>query len=306
MKRKITIARTLSRVLFAVTYTLDVVGLYSLSGDIFFALCGAVTIWLILFAQMGISLLSLRVHSLANSRRGDAEYLKSCMDEVLNRSVSVGRKRKSIRLWIADNESLNAFNIGNNIIVNRSLLRLGDRNMLEGLIAHELSHAYCCDWWFISLLSLNVFVGMCYLGVTFLSVSIVVFIIVALIIGLLFSLWLGFIAGGYAVKFIKACFRLFTRGLYYVTKLFSAFLSRRQENEADRYSCLLGYGNAMICFFRLSERAERHAVEKSWIEDLLSDHSTNYVRANRIERLQDEINRQEEERFGALPYENPF
>lgn len=306
MNCKITIARSLSRVLFATLYIIDVVGLYYISGDVSLAASGAAAIWVILFIQMGISLLSLRVHSLANCKRGDAGYLKDCMDEVLSRSEYVGRKRKKIRLWIADNESLNAYNIANNIIVNRSLLQLGDMNMLEGLLAHELSHSYCCDWWFAALLSLNIFIGICYAGAAFFGVAIVIFLIVALLVGLLFSSWLGVIAGGYAFKFIKSCFKLFTRGFYYVTKLLSAFLSRRQENEADRYACLLGYGSALLNFFRLAERVERHSVEKSWIEDLLSEHPTNYVRANRIERMQEAINRQEEELHEALPYENPF
>jgi Zn-dependent protease with chaperone function len=306
MNCKTTIARSLSRILFATLYVIDIVGLYYISGDVSLAMSGAVAIWVILFIQMGISLLSLRVHSLTNSKRGDAEYLRDCMDEVLSRSEYVGRKRKKIRLWIADNESLNAYNIANNIIVNRSLLQVGDMNMLEGLLAHELSHAYCCDWWFTALLSLNVFIGICYAGVAFLGAAIVVFLIVALLVGLLFSSWLGVIAGGYAFKFIKSCFKLFTRGFYYITKLFSAFLSRRQENEADRYACLLGYGSALLNFFRLAERVERHSVEKSWIEDLLSEHPTNYIRTNRIERMQEVISRQEEELHESLPYENPF
>lgn len=310
MKGRIFLGRCMSRVLFAILYFLDVAGMYYFTGDISYTAIGALAILAVLGIQMGVSLLTLRAHSIQNSPRADANYLQSCMNEVMNRSTAAGRKRIKIRLWIADNESLNCYTVGQSIIVNRSMLRLGDRTMLEACLAHQLSRVYNWDSVFSALLKLNIFCGMCALGLSLFGSAVAIILIVALIFGLIFSSWIGFTVGTLFGKAIKWCFSLVMRAFYYVSKAFSAFLCRRQNFEADRFVALIGkdYSRAMVNMFRLEERMERHAVQRSWIEDLLDDNPSHYRRTVQFERIEEEIARLEQTRQNheLMPYENPF
>lgn len=308
MKGKIYFARGMSRVLLTVLYAFDIAGIYYITGDILYTAIGAAIILCIMTIQMGVCLLTLRAHSIKNSPRGDANYLQSCMDEVMRRSVAVGRRRKIIHLWIADNEALRCYSVGNNIIVNKSMLRLGDRTMLEAGLANQLSRVYNWDSIFSLLLKLNVFAGMCLLGLSLFGSAVAIILIVALIFGMIFSSWIGFTVGTIMGKAIKWCFGLVMRAFYYTTKVFSAFLCRRQAFEADRYTALLGYSRAMVGMFRLEERMERHAVQTSWIEDLLDDSPSHYRRIVQFERMEEEITRleQNEHNYEVMPYENPF
>jgi len=310
MKAKVIIGRYMSRVLFAIFYVLDIFVIYRITGNITYTAIGAIAILAILTIQMGISLLMLKAHPIKNSSRGDAEYLQSCMNEVMNRSVASGRKRCKVYLWITENESLNSYAVGWNIIVNKSMLRLGDRKMLEASLAHQLSHVYNFDTVFAALLKLNVFVGMCALCFSLFGTAVVIILIVALIFGLIFSSWIGFTVGAIFGKALKWCFGLITRAYYYTCKAFSSFLYRRQEYEADRFLAFLGkdYSRAMVNLFRLEERMERHAVQTSWIEDMLNDSPSRYRRTVQFERIEEEIERLELERrsYEVMPYENPF
>jgi len=308
MKVKSIFARSMSRVLFAVFYMLDIAGIYYFTGDISYTVIGATAILAILAVQMGMCLLTLKAHSIRNSPRGDSNYLQSCMDEVMRRSVSVGRKQKTVHLWIADNEALRCYAVGNHIIVNKSMLRLGDRTMLEAELAHQLSRVYNWDSVFSSFLKLNIFAGMCILGLSMFGWAVVTILIASLIFGIFFSSWVGFTVGTAIGKAVKWCFNLVMRAFYYISKAFSAFLCRRQAFEADRYTALLGYSRAMMSLFQLEERMERHAVQTSWIEDFLDDNPSHYRRIVQFERMEEEIARLEqiEHNYEVMPYENPF
>ena len=137
-------------------------------------------------------------------------------------------------------------------------------------------------------------------------ILVIVILIVALVFGIVFSSWVGFTIGTIIGKALKWFFGLIKRGYYYICKAFAALLYRRQEFEADRFAVLLGYSQAMINFFQLLERTKQHAIQTSWIEDLLNDHPSNYRRVVEIQKLNNEINREERETNENLPYENPF
>ncbi len=241
MRSKIYLARGMSRVLLAILYGIDIVAIYNVTGDIAFTIIGAVVIPGILAIQAGVCLLTLRAHSIKNSPRGDVNYLQSCMDEVIRRSVAVGRKRKTVHLWIADNESLRCYSVFNNIIVNKSMLRLAERTMLEAALANQLSRVYNWDSVFSMLLKLNIFAGICLLGLSLLGTAVVIIFIVILIFGMIFSFWIGFTAGTIIGRAIKWVSSILMRAFYHITKVLSSFLCRRQAFEADRYTALLGY-----------------------------------------------------------------
>lgn len=308
MKGKIYFARAMSRVLLTVLYALDIAGIYYITDDILYTVIGAAIILFVLAVQTGISLLTLRAHSIKNSTHGDVNYLQSCMEEVMRRSIVVGRKRIKVYLWIADNEALRCYSVGNNIIVNKSMLRLGDRTMLEANLANQLSRVYNWDSVFSLFLKLNIFASICLLGLSLFGTAVAIILIVALIFGLIFSSWIGFTVGAITGKAIKRCFGLVMRVFYYITKVFSSFLCRRQSFEADRFTALLGYSRAMVSMFRLEERMEQHAVQTSWIEDLLDDSPSHYRRIVQYERMEEEIARLEHTGYNyeALPFENPF
>lgn len=308
MKVKIMFARGMSRVLFLLLYIADIAVIYHLTGDASYTAIGASAILVLMGIRMGVSLLVLRAHSLRNYRGDDVRYLQSCMDEVMERSVSIGRKRTKVRLFIADNASLNCFTVGRSIVVNRGIMELGDRTMLEANLGHELSHVYNLDSYFAALLEMNIFAGLCVLGLSLFGMAVAVVLIAALIFGLIFSSWIGFTAAALLGKAAKGFIQLVRRIYYYFFKAFSAFLYRRQEFEADRYTALLGYSRAMVGFFSLNERVERKAVQTSWMEDLLNDHPSDYRRIVQFEKMSEQIvlleqARREEE---LLLDDNPF
>lgn len=306
MKIRMFIARGMSRTLFIILYLLDVGAVYYVTKNIEYALIGAFSVPVVMAFQMAFSQLALKAHSIRNSVRNDAAYLQSCLEEVLRRSETVGRRKAHISLYIADNESLNCYSVGHSIIVNRSMLRLGDRNMLEGAMAHELSHIYNFDSYFSALLRLNIFAAICVLGIGALGVSTVIVLIAVLLFSLIFSSFIGFTAGVFTAKMAKSVSKLVTRVFCFISTAFSAFFCRCQDYEADRFAVLLGYSSAMLNLFRLEERTERRVVQTSWIEDLINEHPSNYRRSVQIERLEEIINKQSINEYEALPYNNPF
>lgn len=307
MKTKIMVARSMSRILFCILYIADVYIIYCVTKDIPKSCIGAAGIWLVLLIQMWIHLLSLKAHSLNNSSRADVNYIQGCMEEVVRRSDSIGRKTY-VRLWVADNESLNCFTVGHNIIVNKGLLRLGDRSMIEGCLCHEYSHVLNGDYFFAALLNVNIFIGLSVLGIIHIGAAAVIVLVAALVFGIIFSSWIGYIMGSVVGKGVKKMFGLFMRLYYYIFKIFSAFLYRVQENEADRYVGILRYSGSMISFLHLSERMERHSVQTSWVEDLLNDHPSKYRRIVRLERIEEEISGQERmmNPYQMIHHDNPF
>lgn len=306
MRGKIFAARYFSRVFLILLYALDIIVIFRLSGNPMYSLIGAILIPCIIGIQLALNLLTLNAHSIKNVTRDDAIYLKNCMDEVMKRSIAIGRKRINIRLYIADNDSLNAYTVGRNIVVNRSLLRLGDRSILEGILAHELSHAYNYDSFFKALLELNIFAVICLLTLVFFGTAIITVLIIVIIFGVVFSSCVGFTIGTFVGKLMKHFFRLFICVFNFVSRLFAAFLYRRQEFEADRFAVLLEYGRSMINFFTLEEHTEHSAIQTSWIENLLNDHPSNYRRIVQIERFEEKINIQESKSSYIQSFDNLF
>lgn len=307
MKVKSFLARWMSRTLFLIFYLLDIAGFYYLTGNLQYTAAWVAAIWIILAIRTGFTLITLKAHSVKNATYSDAAYLQNCMEEVLSRSTAIGRQRIKIRLYIADNESLNCYAVGRrSIVVNRSMLRLGDRSILESDLGHQLSHIYNMDPLFLSILEFNLFIGIFSFGLALFVASTAVILITALIFGMFFSSWIGYTIGTTAGKAIKKCFSLILRGFYYVHKTISALLCRCQNFEADNYSVWLGYANGLLTLLQLQESRQRYAIETSWIEDLLCCEPSHYRRASHILNLKHEIDMLEEAGYEALPYENLF
>lgn len=308
MKTRITIARCMSRVIFAVLYLTDLYFIFRVTNDIYAACIGVGAILVLIAAQTGFNLISLKAHSLSSATRTDANYVQRCMDEVVRRSVSIGRKRKNARLWIADNEALKCYTVGNNIVVNKNMLRLGDSSMLEGCLACEYSHILNGDYWLKALVNINVLSLLCFIGLMSFGAAIGIVLLAVIVFGMIFSSWTGFIMGSVFGKVLKKFFGLLLRSYYYICKGFAAFIYKRQAFEADRYSGLLGYSNGMRSYLRLMERMDQRAVQTSWTEDLLNDKPSNYRRISQFDRIEEEISRQEAERENhrITHHNNPF
>lgn len=90
--------------LLTVLYAFDIAGIYYITGDITHTVIGAAAILCILAIQMGVCLLTLSAHSIKNSPWDDANYLQNCMNEVMRRSITIGRRHKKINLWIMETE----------------------------------------------------------------------------------------------------------------------------------------------------------------------------------------------------------
>ena len=303
-----TIARCMSRVIFAVLYLTDLYFILRVTKDLYAVGIGAGAIWVLIAAQTGFNLISLKAHSLSSAVRTDANYVQICMDEVIRRSVSVGRKSKKAHLWIADNESMKCYTVGNNIVINRSMLRLGDSSMLEGCLAREYSHILNADYYLKALVNINVLCLLCFAGLMSFGTAAVIVLISAVVFGIIFSACAGFIMGSVIGKALKKIFGLLLRVYYYICKAISAALCKKQVYEAYRYSALLGYSSGMRYYLRLLERTDQRAVQTSWAEDLLNDQPSNYRIMAQLDRIEAEISRQETERGNhQITYQNnPF
>lgn len=239
--------------------------------------------------------------TILNLREPDAlerERLDRVWNMVCSRAEEAGVSvKESIRLYVSDEEGLNAFATGTRTIaVHRELLSnyISDEE-IAGILAHELAHHVHGDTIGL-LMSLQgtVIFGLIrvFLKVLFWLVS----IFIAFIVGLIGSMatdgnWDDGIAWGKIVSYImdKVCglVDLFLALIAYLETMIFRFFDRQQEFAADEFGGMLGYADGLINFLR--RFPDEDNVKKLSVEYLL--YGTHPPAEKRIVRLQNMTNR---------------
>ena len=192
-----------------------------------------------------------------------------------------------IKLYIREDDSLNAFAMGRTTVcVNRGLLNLNDEQ-IKGILGHEFGHLATHD----TDLTLLITVG------NFIVTAIITFIRVIL---MLYSMLVSLISifcgeeGGF-VRLMNAFATFMTtlliNGFMWLWSQVGILLvmktSRDAEFEADAFACDLGYAEGMLTFFRQLSQMDRGAGMRSRgniFAALASSHPATDKRIAKIEK----------------------
>lgn len=275
----------LSRVLFLTLYALDVYFAYLLTENENITAITALGLLLVLFIGSKVNLITLKAVPLRKCRSSDSERLIRCFDEVSHHGEQIGIRRRNVKLYIADNDSVNAFTIGGCIVVNRGLIYLNDTGALKAVIAHEYGHLINKDYWFSSLLRFNIsailFLFLLGAAGSFFTIVIVFAILMEFLGASLFPVLL-------ISKLLKGMFNIIFRIYHFILNAFAAILFRIQELEADKLSIRLGYTNSMKALLEYVSRQSDN-THMTWTEIILNDHPSVYKRLARIEKIERQI-----------------
>lgn len=168
----------------------------------------------------------------------------------------------NIRLYICDDDSVNAFAMGRRTIcVTYGLLSLSDEQ-IKAVLGHEFGHLASHD----TELTLLVTVGN-FIITVIVTIIRVILAVYNLIIGLI-GLFMG--REGAIVSIMNAIAQfiatLCINGLMWLWTQLGILLvmksSRNAEFEADAFSCDLGYSDGLLSFFRILQGLERQAGKK--------------------------------------------
>ncbi|MCC5468674.1 M48 family metalloprotease, partial [Pelosinus baikalensis] len=200
---------------------------------------------IIIFAFIALSLTPVydvilrKFYGFGKPLKDERERLNHLFSEVCERA---GKKTAAFRLYVTDDQYLNACSLGvNSIAITRELLMSGSDKTIKAVLAHEIGHIHYSD-----SAHLKVFVTVNVIG-QFALWSMKIFATIA-----------GFL-GRLPIPFLNL-FVLILSGISWVTVFvldlllvlplsFAAlFGSRRQEYRADQYACSIGYGEDLYNF----------------------------------------------------------
>lgn len=223
----------------------------------------------------------------------EGERLKRVWKTVCNRAEKASvLVKKSIRLYVSDEDGLNAFAAGTRTIaVHRELLSnyISDEE-IAGVLAHELAHHVHGDTTSL-LMSLQ---GTVIFGIMRIFLKAIFWMVSAIIAFVL--AFIGFMATdgnledgigwykivNYIIDKISGIIDLFLAGIASLETMISRFFARQQEFAADEFSGMLGYADGLIIYCR--RHAEETKLNKLSVEYLL--YGTHPPVEERITRLQ--------------------
>lgn len=272
----------LSRISFAGLYLIDVLLAYMLTEDYIVAAVTAAVIPVILFIWQKVTLFKSGATHITKCRKADADLLEAAYREVEERAKSCGYKIKnSAKLYIADEDTHNAFNCGKAIVVNRPILYGPE---LRAVLAHELNHYRCGHSYFSMLLGANFFItGISLSLFTGLYLLFIIIFFVA-ILGIFTknSGWFGLILAKLLIPLKRGVCNLIVTLLLAVEMA----ISRSEEYASDAFAVDAGYGEDLISFLSMDTSLRKPLT---FTERLLSSHPSDQRRCARIEQRLEKI-----------------
>lgn len=272
----------ISRISFAGLYLFNVLLTYMLTGNYIAAVISAAVIPVILFIWQKVTLFKSGATHITKCRRSDAELLYSAYHEVEERAKSCGYKiRKSAKLYISDEDTHNAYNCGNAIVVNRPVLYGPE---LRAVLAHELNHYRCGHSYFSMLLGANFFIA----GISLSLFSglylllIIIFIVAILGIFTKNSGWFGLILAKLLIPLKRGFCNLIVTMLLAI----EMGISRNEEYASDAFVVDTGYGEDLINFLSMDTSLRKPLT---FTERLLSSHPSDLRRCAKIEHRLEKI-----------------
>lgn len=271
-----------SRIAFMVMYAADIILVYMLMNDYIAAVVVAVAIPIIIFIWQKVTLFRTGAMHISKCRSADAVRLQSAYDEVEARAKACGYKfNRKPKLYVSDEDTRNAYNCGDAIVVNRPVL-YGQE--LAAVLSHEVNHWRCGHSYLSMLLGLNIFAfGIALSLFTGLWLLFSIIFIVA-IIGLISknSSWFGLILAKLLIPLQKGGCNLIVTILLAIEMA----ISRKAEYNSDEFAAYCGYGDELILFLSTDKSLRKPLT---FTERLLSTHPSDERRIAKIEHLQDRI-----------------
>lgn len=271
-----------SRIAFMVMYAADIILVYMLMNDYIAAVVVAVAIPIIIFIWQKVTLFRTGAMHISKCGSADAVRLQSAYDEVETRAKACGYKfNRKPKLYVSDEDTRNAYNCGDAIVVNRPVL-YGQE--LAAVLSHEVNHWRCGHSYLSMLLGLNIFAfGIALSLFTGLWLIISIIFIIA-IIGLISknSSWFGLILAKLLLPLQKGFCNLIVTILLAIEMA----ISRKAEYNSDEFAAYCGYGDELILFLSTDKSLRKPLT---FTERLLSTHPSDERRIAKIEHLQDRI-----------------
>lgn len=271
-----------SRIAFMVMYAADIILVYMLMNDYIAAVVVAVAIPIIIFIWQKVTLFRTGAMHISKCGSADAVRLQSAYDEVETRAKACGYKfNRKPKLYVSDEDTRNAYNCGDAIVVNRPVL-YGQE--LATVLSHEVNHWRCGHSYLSMLLGLNIFAfGIALSLFTGLWLLFSIIFIVA-IIGLISknSSWFGLILAKLLIPLQKGFCNLIVTILLAIEMA----ISRKAEYNSDEFAAYCGYGDELILFLSTDKSLRKPLT---FTERLLSTHPSDERRIAKIEHLQDRI-----------------
>ena len=273
------IARYLSQIFCFLIYMLDVYFAYLAGGWEFavISLFGIIAVMEILF---GLALVFLKAHSLKKSRASDAALLEQCMNEIM---VQSGKKRK-IKLYISDDNSLNVYTVGYSIVVSRGLLSSRDTTMIKALLSHNVSHVLYSNCIFSTLLQINLLSVVIFFAASFFEASFIFAGMIFIVLCCVSSFWNGYVFGGNVKKILCRISSFLVKLLFSISRIICCLLTMPQEFEGDAFAVSLGYSYALKDFLEYTGNISH---KQNFAEFILGiTHPSNERRIVRIEKIE--------------------
>lgn len=271
-----------SRIAFMVMYAADIILAYMLMNNYIAAIVAAVAIPIIIFIWQKVTLFRIGAMHISKCGSADAVRLQSAYDEVEARAKACGYKfNRKPKLYVSDEDTCNAYNCGDAIVVNRPVL-YGQE--LAAVLSHEVNHWRCGHSYLSMLLGPNIFAfGIALSLFTGLWLLLSIIFIVA-IIGLISknSSWFGLILAKLLIPLQKGGCNLIVTILLAIEMA----ISRKAEYNSDEFAAYCGYGDELILFLS-TDKSLRKSL--TFTERLLSTHPSDECRIAKIEHLQDRI-----------------
>lgn len=195
--------------------------------------------------------------------------------EVFNRAKAYyPYLRKPFKLYMKNDDSINAFAVGRNTICfNRGLLALDD-DSIKGILAHEIGHHACRDTTFLLVIS-----------ITNLMTNVIIIIaqflinVISFVFALIFSSERNYI-WAVLIRFILIIpFTLIVKFWQLICNLLISYSARQNEYEADLFALEIGYGPELRYALSLLDSS---TTSYSWYEKMFISHPETH---KRIEKL---------------------
>lgn len=234
-------------------------------------------ILLLTLSPFGEAIMRLRVGAKKIERNLDSEFIYDIFDEVYARTLQNNpRLSKKIKLYLLNDESVNAFALGHRtIILTTGMLELSE-DKIKAAIAHEFGHLVHGD----SNINLGIYVSNWILFV----VAIVYTIVVALL-----SLIIGIFSSNLAEIFNNILnFLIFlVYGLWIkIGMLLVNLSSRKDEFAADAYAVDLNYGKEL---YDLLYTIDPSRTKMSFTSLLNSTHPNTVDRLDKIRKRKESV-----------------
>lgn len=286
----------LSNIIFIILYLFDVTIGYRVGGYI-----GALVIAIILpvgiFIQMRLTLLFSGVTKLEHLNLYDKNRLAIAFERVLQNGESRGFSFNNPKIYLSEEDCLNAFCCGKAIVINRPVM---DSGCLEAVIAHEVKHFKYNDSYTACLLCNTIMV---FFSAAMLILNVYIFAI-ALVIGIIIAAVVrkseGILIGGLIFGILRRVKNLILRMLLFLMQAMTMLLSRYCEFKADEFAVCLGYADQLKQFLRLTANDNRR-WSSGLAGKLLESHPSEAKRIANIQKLQNQMDESREEDF-LLPF----